>query len=169
MTVSSFSSFLLIRQLNMFCDFILKFLIKRQHVSWSLGQLIFGGLNYLCRSLWGSLLESPWTDLIWISSPNRSCRTWRDIPVHTCTGDTNVYLHFDQQHLNRWHIRVWLLDIFTSKSWCVCVSYLPLCEKQFLRFHGSKTFLTVLLHRQKNQMDESTRLRTKYRSMPAGA
>lgn len=65
------------------CDFILKILVY----GWK-REVIFGTrvLYYLSQSLGGSLLESPWTALTWISSPNRSCSIWRDTPVRTCRG-----------------------------------------------------------------------------------
>lgn len=69
------------------CDFIVKVSVN-----------FWCDVNYLSQSLWGSLLGSPWTDLIWISSPSRSCSIGRDTPGRTCMGGKDIYLHSHQNH-----------------------------------------------------------------------
>lgn len=71
-------------------------------------------VNYLSQSLWESLLESLWTDPTGISSPNRSCRIWRDTPARTCGG--NKY-HLDSEHKWRWQLA------YIDRTACVSGSF----------------------------------------------
>lgn len=71
---------------------------------------VFSDVNYLSRSPWGSLPESPWTDLTWISSPNRSCSIWRDTPVRTCGGGEQTFTCTLTTKTNDTRPHIWLPD-----------------------------------------------------------
>lgn len=92
-------------------------------------------VNYLSQSLWESLLESLWTDPTGISSPNRSCRIWRDTPARTCGGDK---YHLDSEHKWRWQLA------YIDSTACVSGSFPS---------HKSTVWTTLLSLQQTDKVD----------------
>lgn len=143
--------------LNPRCDVILFW--KYRWTRWGLGQLCYlFHLNYLSQSPWGSLLESPWTDLTWISSPSHSCSIWTDTPVHTCREEkTNIYLHSDLGNKQTTGTQLQIqsdTSVFTLMGPSALSAPSPQSSPTFHRSFVSR----IINDFNQNQTDESTRV-----------
>ncbi len=137
--------------------FILKILLNQR--KWKVKFVtawILSDVNYLSQSPWGSLLESPWTDLTWISSPNRSCSIWRDTPVRTCGGNKYLPALWPPTQVNKLHSASNLASsnkrVHMERALCDVLSwslaYKPLshvCFQQFTVKASSHRLLMALM------------------------
>lgn len=142
------------------CAFILKISLNqwKWQVTFVTAWLLFE-VNYLSQSPWGSLLESPWTDLTWISSPNRSCSIWRDTPVHTCRGNKYLPALWPQTRVNKCFksgFRAQVCLHGQGVMWCnKLVASLPAMCRQHFTVKASSHRLLKGFNTDRNQSDES--------------